>query len=307
MSYDKKKKRKATHKLENLDVREVSLVSRPAIGRKYLLMKSADSVVPDNPSEELIVHAEDQTKTDAGTSPADLGVANMNEKLLELLKSAEIEDEALAGALNSILEAEVPEEVMKSFYELAGFEIPKEEVIVEKEVEKIVEVEVEKPDTTDETEVLKGLNPEQEAIFKEMQGKLEVMQKGLTEQAMKAEEERQERVTKEFVTKAAKEYDRLPFSADDLGPVLKSVTEKLDEAESKTVLEIFNAANEAIEKSDQLVEKGTPGEADGTKTTGEAAWVTEAKKMFDEGKADTFEQAVSKLADENPNIFSEDN
>lgn len=306
MSYDTKKK-KATHKLEDLDVREVSLVSRPAIGRKYLLTKSADSS-GQTPSDELPLG--DSTKTEAGTSPADLGDQIMNEKLLELLKSAKIDDETLTGALNAILEAEVPEEVMKSFYELAGFEIPKEEVIVEKEVEKIVEVEVEKKeDTTDDkTEVLKDLKPEQLAIFKETQAELEVVKKSLAEQAMKADEERQVRITKEFVQKASKDYDHLPFNADDLGPVLKAVSEKLDEADSKTVFDIFNAANEAIEKSDQLVEKGSAGEADGTKSTGgEAAWVTEAKKIHEAGETDTFELAVAKLADEKPQIFAEDN
>ncbi len=306
MSEDTKKK-KAKYLLENLDVREVSLVSRPAIGRKYILMKSADSSAPEQVSEEITTKASEEPENNAGTSPADLGVRPMNEKLTELLKSAELEDETISGALDTILEKEVPEEVMKSFFELAGYEIP----TIEKEVEVKVEVEVpvekaEEP-VDEKEEILKGLSPEQEALFKSQMAELTSVKKSLADQALKAEEERQIRITKEFVQKAAEEYPALPGTAADLGPVLKAVSDKLEEKEAEAVFKIFNVANEAVAKSDQLIEKGSAGESDGSQATGgESAWVKKANQLVEKGDFDNFDQAVAHLVDTDAQIFSED-
>jgi hypothetical protein len=317
MAYDKDKKRKAKFKLEDLSVAEVSLVSKPAIGRTYLLTKSAD------PIDELVA-AEDNTvliknnieegltnvkSKQAGTVPADIGVNAMNEKLLELLKSVESEEvrEALTGAMETILtnKEAVPEDIMKSFYELAGYEIPtvekevEKEVIKEVEVEKIVEkiVEVEKSAEDPKEAVLKGLTPEALALFKEQQDKIEKAEAAEKEAVEKAAAEEQARISQEFIQKAADNWKTLPFTSEEFGPVLKAVEEKLDESETKAVMKVFEVAKGAFEATNQDQEFGNAGNSNGSKNASEPDWAIKAKAMVEKKEASSFSQAVSKLYD----------
>ncbi|MHC4413610.1 MAG: hypothetical protein ACYSW6_11700 [Planctomycetota bacterium] len=326
MAYDKDKKRKAKFKLEDLSVAEVSLVSKPAIGRTYLLTKSAD------PIDELVA-AEDNTvliknnieegltnvkSKQAGTVPADIGVNAMNEKLLELLKSVESEEvrEALTGAMETILtnKEAVPEDIMKSFYELAGYEIPtvekevEKEVIKEVEVEKIVEkiVEVEKSAEDPKEAVLKGLTPEALALFKEQQDKIEKAEAAEKEAVEKAAAEEQARISQEFIQKAADNWKTLPFTSEEFGPVLKAVEEKLDESETKAVMKVFEVAKGAFEATNQDQEFGNAGNSNGSKNASEPDWAIKAKAMVEKKEASSFSQAVSKLYDNEPKLFMEE-
>lgn len=309
------KKKKAKYELSDLDVFEISLVSKPAIGRTYLMTKAADTVGDVVDTESSVSESE----TEAGTSPATEGEKVMNEKLTELLKSAELElDEAFAGALNTMLSPEfkeaVPIEIMTEIYKLAEYEIPKEEieVVKEVEVEKIVEkiVEVEKATEPtpedDKEEVLKGLTPEAQALFKEISEKAELLQKAAAELAAKSEEERQARLEQEFVQKAAESYKHLPFKADELGPVLKSISDKLDEKEAETVLGIFTSADEALKDSDQLEEVGVSDTGEETTiNTSEPAWLRKAKELVAKGDFDNVPKATEHLVRAEPKLFLE--
>lgn len=75
------------------------------------------------------------------------------------------------------------------------------------------------------------------------------------------ETERDERITKEFVAKAATEYGKLPVKPDELATVLKTITIKAPDV-VPVVERILKAAQECIIKSGVLVENGTPGGGD---------------------------------------------
>lgn len=291
---DTKKKKKADYILSDLTVKEVSLVDRAAIGRTFLLTKAADTL------EGLPI------TEDAGTTPADnVGVERMNENLVKLLESLELSDEdrnALTGAMDTILNSEVPAETMKSFYGLGGYEVPKEEVevIKEVEVEKIVEKIVEKPAEVDEsTEVLKGLSDEQQVIFKEQEQRIERAEKAAEAATDLAKVEKAARILRDYVEKAAN-YPGLPFEPEALGPVLKAVDEKLDEGEAEVVLKIFTVAKETIALTKQDEEIGS-GAAD--ESGPEPKYMKRAKEMVEAGEASDVEHATAVLYKSEPELF----
>ena len=303
------KQKKAKFLLEDLDVREVSLVSKPAIGRTYLLTKAAE----DSTNELLLEESADNTETtEAGTPPATMGVDTMNEQLVELLKSVELDDEARAaitGALDIILsnKGTVPVEVMKSFYVLVGYEVPQEIVEKEKIVEKIVEVEKAVETTVDDKEeILKGLDDRTVALFKDQEKRIEQAETAIKAAEKAAKAEKDARVAKDFVQKAAKDYPTLPVTAETLGPVLKAISEKLNEAEGKVVLDIFNTAKEVATITKQDTELGISGAGSGDVTTDEPQYVKKAKAMVEKGEAETEAQAISKLYSTEPTLFMGD-
>ena len=305
------KKKKAKFSLQDVLVREISLVGKPAIGRTYLLTKAANDV-------EETVETTTDTK-DAGTVPANqLGVNVMNEKLLELLKSVESEEirEALVGAFEVILtnKEAVPEDIMKGFYEIAEYEIP----TVEKEVEKIIEkevikeievekiVEVEKSADDPKEAILKGLDPNALELFKEQEAKIEKAETAEKEAIAKAEAEEQSRINQEYVKKASDNYDKLSFTAEEFGPVLKSVTEKLDEAESKIVMKVFETAQGAVIATKQDEEFGNTGSGDGDEDKSEPKYINLARAMVKAGEAKTEAKAVVELMRTKPELFEEE-
>ena len=298
------KPKKAKYILSDVDVKEVSLVGKPAIGRTYLLTKAAD----DQPVE---ITAEESTATltlteEAGTAPAE-GVNTMNEKLVELLKEVELSDEA-REALNTVFGAEVPVEIMKGFYELAGYEVPEKvvekEVIVEKEVEKIVEVEKTAEPEDPKEAALKSMSEEALTIFKEMETKLAEAEAEKEEARKAAEKAEEERVNKEYIQKATEEFGELGLSAEELGPALKSLEEKLDEAELKVVMTVFNTAKGTIELTEQDKEVGTGADTTVNKeASNDPEYIRKAQEMVEKGEANTVEQAVAELARTTPELF----
>lgn len=311
-----KQKRKAKFILQDLDIREVSLVSAGAIGKTYLLTKAADDIPIETLPDVEVVEVDKEVDLNAGTVPATkLGANAMNEKLLELLKSVESEDirKALTGALDTILtnKEAVPEDVMKGFYEMAGYTIPTIEKEVEKivekevirEVEKIVEVEVEKAEDPKEA-ILKGLDGPTLALFKEQQEKIDKSETEKKAAVEKAAAEEQARIGQEYVQKATKDWSKLPFEAAALGPVLKAVAEKLDKSESEVVMKVFKAATGAIVATKQDEEFGNAGDSGGSAP--EDKYEPVAKAMVADGKAATYEQAVAELVRTQPELFTEE-
>lgn len=298
-----KKKKKAKYSLTDLDVFEVSLVSKPAIGVKYIMTKSAEKPIDDK--LHTSVPTEVKIETIAGTSPAE-GVNSMNEKLQELLKSAGLElDETTAGALGVLLTPEfkeaVPDELFQSIYKEAGYEVP--EIEVEKEV--IKEVFIEKtvdpePVIDSKEEVLKGFTPAQMVLFKEQEEKAKLATE-VAEKALKtAEAERSARKNREYIEKATLNYSALPAKAEDLGPVLKAIDEKLEASEAKVVLSMFKAAGEALVASKQLEEIGEGGDGAGDKP---ADWLDAATALVEKGDFKTRGEAVEHLMSKQPELF----
>jgi|SRR6185437_15983612 len=70
-----------------------------------------------------------------------------------------------------------------------------------------------------------------------------------------AKEERDTRVTQEFITKA-EGYKALPVKATDFGPVLKRAAEKLEKADFDVIEELLKAADEQIARGSLFKEMG---------------------------------------------------
>ena len=299
------KKRKPKYKLEDLDVFEVSLVSKPAIGVKYIMTKSADTPVLEEVAEDSSsVETETVEVTQEETSTEE--TVPMNEKLQELLKGAELEltDEQIAAldALFAMKEAGLPEALMLGIYKEAGYEVPTETVEVKIEVP----VEVEKSEESTEEpeveadsqeEVLKGLSDAQVALFKEQEERLQIAKEAAEKAHEIAVAERDARVAREYVAKAAEEYKEFPYKAEEFGPVLRAIEENLDEATQKIVKSVFITAKEAIVASKQMEEVGQPG------GEGEADWTIRVAKALESGEFKNRGEAIEHLMRTEPKLF----
>jgi hypothetical protein len=300
MSDTELEKRKPKYKLEDLDVFEVSLVSKPAIGVKYIMTKSAETLVLEEVAETDSSSVETETVEVVETSKE---TVPMNEKLQELLKGAELElDEKqieVLDALFTLKEAGITQELMLGIYKEAGYEVPTETVEVKVEVP----VEVEKEETTEEPEVedkkeevLKGLSDEQVALFKEQEDKLQIAKDAAEKAHEIAVSEREARKDKEFVAKAADEYSELPYKAEEFGPVLKAI-DTLDEETQTVIKGVFTAAQEAIVASKQLEEIGQPGSEEG------GDWIDRVAKMVETGEFKNRGDAIEHLMRTEPKLF----
>lgn len=303
------KKKKPKYLLEDLDVFEVSLVSKPAIGVKYIMTKSAESVLSESEVAEEGSSSVETETVEVEETPTQETVP-MNEKLQELLKGAELElDEKQIEALEALFamkEAGVTEEVMLGVYKEAGYEVPTETVEVEKIVEVPVEVEKSEEESTEEPEVetdsietvLKGLSDEQVALFKEQEEKLQIAKEAAEKAHEIAVAEREARKDREYVAKAADEYKELPYKAEEFGPVLKAIEESLDEATQEVIKSVFTTAKEAILASKQMEEIGQPGSEDG-----EADWISRVAKMVESGEYTNRGDAIEHLMRTEPKLF----
>lgn len=197
----------------------------------------------------------------------------------------------------------ISEEVMKGLPEEVRTEIVKlqEEAVkvaaLQKQLEdlqKSKEGQNTAPTTPTEDPVLKGLPPQVQALIADLQKRAQT-----AEEIAKAEKEA--RITKEYVAKAA-QFTHLGINAEELGPVLKSLAEVNPEGYAKLEATL-KAANTAIEKSALFQEVGKSGSG----TTG-GAWEKIEKKAEEIRKSDpslTQEQAVAKVMREEPALYAE--
>jgi len=246
---------------------------------------------------------------EAGDVPAnDLGSKHMNEKLRELLKSVESDEvrEAITAAFDALIANKdaVSEDLMKNFYQEAGFEVPviEKEVEVEKIVEKevIKEVEVEKQAEDSEETILKGLDERALALFKEQKDRAAKAEAEVEKVRIEKAEAEDARIKQEYIQKAEKDWVQLGLEAEALGPALR-VIEGLDESIRNPILSVFEKAKGAVELTKQDVEFGNAGN-DGRDGNSEPEYVRKAKELVAKGEAKTFEQAVAHLAKTNPEL-----
>jgi hypothetical protein len=240
--------------------------------------------------------------------------SSMNEELLKAATEVELENEeaiteavekaelpedkveTAKGILKLFKAAELSPEFIGALAALAGYEAPV--------VEKVVEV----PAKTDEEiqaevkkEALANLSPEaREYVEKAMEASEEASRiaKDSAEKLAKAEDEKK---TSEFIRKAEIDYPNFPIKAQDLGPILKSVSEAVEAKQFEEVVRILKAADEAIKTRQDFTEVDTQiKETIGLDSLDIA--VSELRK------ADpnlTQEQAVLKACEDNPKHYQD--
>ncbi len=283
-------------RLRDLEAVEVSLVPRAANKRRFLVMKSETEV--DHPMEEILkaileTDLEDEAKVD------------------EVLKAAKLSDKgqnAVKGALRLLnaYKDELPKDILKTLAGLAGYGYPEPAQKAkgggggtdDMKHKYGYPAPTKKADGSwDFSGIPEEVRPMVEALWKEQETAVRKAEE--LEKVLKAE--RDERLRKEYVAKAA-EYKHLAVKPEEFGLVLKAIADKAPEELAKLEA-VLKAADEALGQSALFAEVGRGGEG-----AGGSAWAKIEKAAGEivqqDGKL-TREQAVARVLDQHPELYEE--
>jgi hypothetical protein len=233
-------------RLTKMKINEVSLVTRPAIAREFLLYKSEDGAM-EVPVVEEIVKTEEATVVEAPVVEAP--VAEPVEPAIDCQKAAEPEP---------VVEAPVEKEVKCPE---CGQVIDEEEAKKMKEGESCKACGEKKVKKEADDLVQKQVEDISKALEQEKLEKAAVMAE-LAELKKAAEIEKEAKITKEFIEKAATELKNIPTLVPaNFGPVLKAASYKLEKSEFDALYGALQAASVFIQKNAMLTkELGVGGE-----------------------------------------------
>jgi hypothetical protein len=175
--------------------------------------------------------------------------------------------------------------------------------------------EIEKKDVPDQTKGEKGKKEKQAAgeLSKEQLEKMDpglrdLIQKSLDEARIAkeraeaaekvAKDLREEKILKEYVAKA-EELPHLTIEPLKFGPVLKALGESHPK-EFEEIYKVLKAADAALEKSELFKEIGKSGSSE---SNAEAAVYAKAKALVAKDGELTFEQAVTKVLEDDPELY----
>lgn len=289
-------------RLRDLQVQEVSLVDRPAVRdpehptqpARFLLWKSEDGGDRRMPVDEKVLEALD--------TPAPESV---EKRLGEVLEKAKVEKalaEAARGALRLLnaYKDKLPKEVLQALAEAAGYGYPEPKKREKPDDEAYGEPDKE-PDKPKKGIRKDDLPPEVREYLEKAEREAEALRKKAEEAERIAKAEREARLHREYVEKAAREYSHIA-KAEELGPVLRALDEKLEKADAERLHQWLRAADERIEKGALFAEFGRNG------ATPSSAVVKVEAKAEEIRKADpklTKEQAFARALEANPELYVE--
>jgi hypothetical protein len=305
--------------LTDLDVEWVSLVDRAAVRdpveqsepNRFLIWKR-DQSQGGHPMSKLTKELLDQLG-DAVEKEETLG------KLVEKAEDSDTAALAVSGAARLLhtVKSDLTPEALAEVVKAAGLELPEAEApkFEAKNASELVEA-LKKAEVSPEavTEVEQALTKAAEKAEIEkadlppgVKAALEKAEDDRKEAARKAEEaeriakeERDTRLTKEFVAKA-EGYKGLTVEAEKFGPILKSVSEKLTKEEADELERVLKAADEQIVKGELFKEAGGHGPAP-SDAFAEATQKAEELRKSDSSL--TKEQALEKAFDGDPDLQS---
>ena len=293
---------KKKKKLKNLSVVEVSLVGRPANGKTFLLAKGEQKMQLSETLQNIVSTAFDT-----------------EEKFLEALKKEEIEltDEAKSALMSAMrmlaaYSEELPSDLMGIIRQSLGMEDETKADEVESEksaetepTEKQERLEAETQDDVDEvTKAIENL-PEDikstvENLWKEKQEAIEKMEQVEKE----LEQEKQEKIRKDFVTKAEKEFSKVPsVNAEELGSLLKQLHD-VDEDLCNKFSEIFKATDAAMNAGGLFDEIGKKTVTDDGANAYDKMRAS-ATALVANGQATTIEKAMDVVMKSNPKLYQD--
>lgn len=261
-------------KLTKMKIKEVSLVSKPAIAKEFLLYKSMDG---ENMVEEEIVKAETAEEIVKADSE-EVEKGKKDGKKPKEPKPVKKEDEA---------EVEKKEPMCK--------ECGKEPVEKEGEVCKACAGKVKKEEepVSKEAEIIKSLEIEKAALA----AKVAELEKA-------AYDAKQTEITKEFIAKADKELRHVPqVVPSKFGPVLKAASEKLTKEEYDAIYAALTGAEAVIKSGVAFKELGVSGEDLSAEPAAQLDAI--AKNIQAKNVELSYAQAFSKACDLNPQIYAE--
>lgn len=231
--------------LIDLDTVEVSLVDRGANQRVFAIRKAEQ--MNDIIKDIIDVPLEQETE------------------VVEALVSKELTDDARHGLIGAmrIVQAYKDEagmrEALVALATLLDFEKPEEEETPMAQED--VEMEKSSEDSINMNDIPDEVRAQVENLWKANE---EAVKKAAElEEVLKAE--RDERLTKEFVAKAAESYGNIPgHTADELGLMVKSLHTH-DEEAAKKIEGLLKTVSQVISKSELFVEAGVTVQDQGVK------------------------------------------
>lgn len=316
--------------LRNLDAREVSLVDRPAIRRRFLFTKAEGGPIGGEPrvSDGAGVP---QEVLDVLTVPADGEDA--------AVAKAQVPAKASGAAVGLLRIAkawapDLPAPALLSLLESAGYTVA---VKAARPAGGEPDDEPEDEDE-DDREAMKEMSDEEKAAYRKARkartearkrrgvgksaggsyavpvkkadgtwdlsrvpAELHQVVKAAWDAQETATHERNLRLTREYVEKAAG-YTNLPVNPADFGPVLRELAEKAPEAAAK-MEGVLKAADEALAAGGLFVEAGAAGTGRGGGTSAWDEIVSKAAALVQKDSSLTPEQARLRIMEQEPALY----
>jgi hypothetical protein len=261
-------------RLKKVKVNEVSLVTRPAINRQFLLYKSEDGMEEETMVEEIV------TKTEETTTETPL----VTEPVVEVAKEEPVVEAVVETPV--VEKAKEPVKCSECGEPMGDEEGDAHEECVEKK--KV------KKDMEDISKALEAERIEKAALMAEV-----------AELRKAAELEKQVKITKEYIQKAAVDMKHIPtVVADKFGPVLKACAEKLTADEFNAVYGVLKAADAFIAQNSTLTkELGVGGE---DLSADPAAQLDAIAKSYVEKDINlTYAKAYMRACENNPAVYAQ--
>ena len=264
--------------LRDVEVQFISFVPRGANKKEYLavvkeLKEDIVKTILETPDEDL-AKALQEAGLEGEGAEALVGAA----KVLKAYKDA-LPENAIA--------------ILAKCAELALPEFEKEDVPdkVVKETKKQAASELSK-------EAIAKMDPETQAVVKQLLEENVVTKAEAKEAKQIAKELKEEKILKEYVKKA-EDLPHLAIEPLKFGPVLKALGEGHPD-EFSEIFRVLKAADAAIEKSELFKEVGKAGSGE---SSAEAAVYAKARGLVAKDGDLTFEEAVSKVLEEDPELY----
>jgi hypothetical protein len=272
-------------KLKKIKVNEVSLVTKPAIAKEFLLFKSEDgqSVEVPDMADEIIKTEETQVEAPV------------------VKEEPVVEAEKPAIDTQKAVEEPVAKEVKCP---TCGQKVDEAEAKKMKDGESCKACQDKKVKKDAEDLITKQIEDIQKALEAERVEKAALTAK-VAEQEKAAFESKQTEITKAYITKVATELHEIPgTTAQVFGPILKSAADKLEKAEFDVIYEALKSASAFIKANSRLTkELGVGGEDLSADPAAQLDAI--AKTYVQKDTKLTYAKAYSIACDNNPQIYAQ--
>lgn len=257
---------------------ELSRVRRAATGRDALLLKTEDV---DMPELEMLKNLGELMEVEI----------DGEDEIAETLKEQGVDDTQARNA------AVAAARLIDHFSDELGEETRKS--LAQQIFEAEIEADADNDDGgSDDDGLEKALDELPPELRKAIEAEREEAQKAMEE--LRKEREKRERA--EAVEKANEEMAELPTSAEDLGDVLYTAKNALDEEQYEQLTQALKAASEQIEENDALLKEYG---AAGSINTGTDAWAEiqrRARELVEDGEVDTVQKGVKKVIERDKDL-----
>ena len=266
--------------LGEVEIDFISFVPRGANRKKYFLVKE-DRALKEDILKSIL-------ETDEG-------------EVSRIVKEARLEGEA-AGVLEAaakLLKAyrdELPEDALKILAKACG--LPESEPAVEKNDPKNEGKETEGPAESLSKEAIAKMDPETQAVVKQLLEENAVTKNEAREARQIVKELKDQQVLKEYVAKA-EGLQNLPVQPLKLGPIMKTLGESHPK-EFEEIFKLLKAADAVLEKSELFQEFGKAGAKE---SSAEGQIYAKARGLVAKDADLTFEEAVEKVMDLEPELY----